>query len=114
MPLILKRIFAGIVIALAVVGLILSLGGLVGVWISRSVLTDGVTAVHDRASMALNRVDQGLTNLGTQVDEARQSLDKVEQAVTQAGDRIASNSPVLDTISGTVGVDLLPKLESMR
>jgi hypothetical protein len=71
-----KRILAGLVLLLSVVGLLLSLAAGVGVWIVKDPVTAKATHVFERIEAGLDVADQGL-------DHVKASLDR-------AGERLAS------------------------
>jgi hypothetical protein len=71
-----KRILAGLVLLLSVLGLVLSLAGGVGVWVVKPPVTAKATHVFERIEAALELADQG--------------LDHVNQSLANAADRLES------------------------
>ena len=109
-----KRILVGVLMFLAVVGLIVDVAGLVGVWVVRGPAYNDVTDVTARLTHALGTVDNGLTRVNTQVQDAQQALTRVNNEAAQLGDNIPANSPLVDRLSQLVNTDLGPRIENVR
>src|SRR5207244_10230398 len=101
-------------VVVAAVGFIANAGGLVGVWVARAPTSSGVTDVTGTMTHALGIVDNGLTRVNTQVQDARQSLTRVNNAAANLGDRIQANSPLVTRLSQLVDNELAPRIENAR
>ncbi len=111
---IVKRILVGIVMVLALVGLLVDMAGLVGVWAAYGPAHDGVITVSNTLQQGLQAVDKGLTSADGYVTTARQTLTQVNTEVAQLGDRAQSNSPVLNELSQRVETKLGPAVDKAQ
>ncbi len=111
---IVKRILVGIVLVLTLVGLLIDVAELVGVWAAYGPARDGVTAVSNTLQQGFQIADKGLTRADGYVTQARQTLTQVNTLATQLGDRAQTNSPVLTELSQRVETKLAPVLEQAQ
>ena len=109
-----KRILVGVVMVLAALALIVDMAGLVGVWAARAPAISDVTDVTATMTHALGTVDNGLTRVNTQVQDARQILTQVNNEAANLGDQVQANSPLVTRLSQLVGNDLSPRVENVR
>src|SRR5215831_12555068 len=68
-----KRILAGVVIFIAAVGFLLSLAGVVGIWVAYAPARSSVTSLAATATHALETANNGLGRVNTLAQDARQS-----------------------------------------
>src|SRR2546421_78795 len=106
------RVLVAVIMVIAAVGFIVNAAGLVGVWVARAPTSSGVTDVTATMTHALGIVDNGLTRVNTQVQDARQSLTRVNNAAANLGDRIQANSPLVTRLDQQVVNELAPRLEN--
>jgi septal ring factor EnvC (AmiA/AmiB activator) len=111
---VLKRILAAIVILIAVLGLALSVSGLVGVWVVRGPVHDAITGLSTFVNNNLDKVDQALARVNERVDQSRQALARVNTAASKLGDRIEEGSPALTALADSIRDDLAPKIADAR
>ena len=95
---IIKRILVGVVLVLAVVGLIVDASGLVGVWAAYGPARDSVITVSNALTQALQVADKGLTRANGYVQTGRQTLTQVNTEAVQLGDRAKTNSPLITAL----------------
>jgi hypothetical protein len=107
---IVKRILVGFVMVLIVLGLLLDLAQLVGVWVAYGPAHDGVISASNSLQQGLQAADKGLTRVEGYVTQARQDLTQVNTLATQMGDHARANSPVLNTLTQNVQTKLAPIL----
>jgi hypothetical protein len=107
---IIKRILVGIVMVLAVLGLIVNVSGLVGVWAAYGPARSSVIDVSNTLTQALQVADKGLTRADGYVTQARQAVADVNSTASLLGDRVQSNSPLITAISQRVDTKLAPVL----
>ena len=107
---IIKRILVGIVMVLTLVGLIIDISELVGVWVAYGPARDSVTTVSNTLQQALQIADKGLTRADGYVTQARQTVADVNVTAAQLGDRVQSNSPQITALSQRVETKLAPVL----
>lgn len=109
-----RRVLAGVVIFLAVVGLLVDMGVLAGNWIVRAPAISNVTAVAAIVTRALGTADNGLARVNTLVQDAQQTVTQVNNEAARLGDRVRANSPVVDRLVQLVENDLAPRIENVR
>ncbi len=108
------RSVVAMVIFIAAVGFILSLAGIVGIWVAFAPARGAVTDVAATTTHALEIVNNGLGRVNTQVQDARQTLTRVNDEAAKLGNRIQANSPVVSALSQRVDNDLAPRIENAR
>jgi len=108
------RILVAIVMFIAVLGFILNLAGIVGIWLAFAPARSNVTDVAGTMTHTLETVDNGLGHVTGQVQDARQSLARVNDAAAQLGNHVQANSPAVSTLSQLVDNDLAPRIENAR
>jgi uncharacterized phage infection (PIP) family protein YhgE len=83
---ILRKIAAVLVMILAVVGLLICVGGLVGAWAVNQPATNAVTGVLGTANDYLSLANQATQTAGATVSDVTQRLDDLGQAATSLSD----------------------------
>jgi hypothetical protein len=106
------RILVALLLLCAVLGFLISLGGIVGVWYARSYARSAVIDVTNVTMKTLTTVNNGLGRVNTQVQDARQKVTQMNGAATLLGDRISS-SPLVDKFSQVVSTTLAPSIEKV-
>lgn len=95
---------------LAVLGIIVNVSGVVGVWAAYGPARTTVTDVSNTLTQALQVAGKGLTRVDGAVQNARQTITDVNNVATQLGDRARSNSPLITALSQQVDSKLGPVL----
>ncbi len=111
---IIKRILVGVVMVLAVLGLLVNVSELVGIWAAYGPARSGVTDVSNTVTQALQVANKGLTRVNGYVQTARQTLTQVNDQAMQLGDRVQTNSPLVTALSQRVDTKLAPILEQAQ
>ena len=106
------RILVALLLLLVVLGFLISLAGIVGVWYARSYARSAVIDVTMVTTKTLTTVNNGLGRVNTQVQNARQKVTQMNGAATLLGDRISS-SPLVDKFSQLVSNTLAPSIEKV-
>jgi uncharacterized membrane protein len=109
-----KRVLVGVVIVLAVLGLIVNVAGLIGVWTAYGPARSAVTDVSTTMTQALQVADKGLVRVNGYAQGARQTLTQVNNEATQLGDHLQTSSPLITTLSKRVDNELAPRIENVR
>lgn len=109
-----KRILVAVIMFIAVLGFIVNVAELVGVWSARAPARSAVTDVAATMTHALQIVDNGLARVNNRVQNARQTLTRVNDATAKLGDRIEASSPLVTALSQLVDNDLAPRIENAR
>ena len=108
------RVLVAVIMVIAAVGFIVNVVGLVGVWVARAPARSNVTDVTAAMTHALGIVDNGLTRVNTQVQDARQTITQVNNEAANLGDRVQANSPLVTRLSQLVDNELVPRIENAR
>jgi len=111
---IIKRVLVGVVMVLAVLGLIVNGLTLVGIWAAYGPARSGVTDVSNTVTQALQVANNGLTRVNGYVQTGRQTLTQVNDQATQLGDRVQASSPLVTALSQRVDTKLSPILENVQ
>jgi len=111
---IIKRILVGVVMILAVLGLLVNASALVGIWAAYGPARSGVTDVSNTVTQALQVANKGMTRVNGYVQTARQTLTQVNDQAMQLGDRVQTNSPLVTALSQRVDTKLAPILEQAQ
>jgi membrane protein implicated in regulation of membrane protease activity len=107
---ILGRILVTLLMLLAVLGFLISVAGIAGVWVARSYGRSAVIDVTTVTTKTLSVVNNGLERVNTQVQDARQKVTQVNDAAAKLGNRIQANSPLVDKFNQLVNTNLAPSL----
>jgi uncharacterized protein YukE len=102
-----RRVLVAVALLLAVIGLIITLAGVIGLWVVRGPARDAVTAVTTALNSQLGRVNQALRQVSAAVDQGRQALTAVDDATNNAGGRV-------DALTSAVRDKLAPKIAAAR
>jgi hypothetical protein len=105
-----KRILAGLALLLAIVMLLLSLAGGLGVWIVKEPATAKATHVFERIEAALKIADQGLGHVKTSLDRAAESLDSVKEDQRELARRPQAGAALGSLMARKVQRTLAPEL----
>jgi hypothetical protein len=109
-----KRVLVGVVMVLAVLGLIVDGSALVGVWAAYGPARNSVITVSNTLTQALQVADKGLTRANGYVQTGRQTLTQVNTEAVQLGDRAKTNSPLITALIQRVDTKLAPALEQAQ
>jgi membrane protein implicated in regulation of membrane protease activity len=107
------RILVTLLMLLAVLGFLISVAGIAGVWVARSYAHNAVIDVTTVTTKTLTVVNNGLVRVNTQVQDARQKVTQVNDAAAKLGNRIQANSPLADKFNQLVSTNLAPSLEKV-
>jgi hypothetical protein len=107
---IIKRVLVGIVMVLTIVGLLVDISQLVGVWVAYGPARNGVISVSNTLQQGLQVADRGLTRANGYVTQARQTVASVNDVVSLLGDHAEKNSPIITALSQRVDTKLGPVL----
>jgi membrane protein implicated in regulation of membrane protease activity len=107
------RILVTLLMLLAVLGVIISVAGIAGVWVARSYARNAVIDVTTVTTKTLTAVNNGLVRVNTQVQDARQKVTQVNDSAAKLGNRIEANSPLADKFNQLVSTNLAPSLEKV-
>jgi hypothetical protein len=107
------RILVTLFMLLAVLGFLISVAGIAGVWVARSYARSAVIDVTSVTTRTLTVVNNGLGRVNTQVQDARQKVTQVNDAAAKLGNKIQASSPLYDKFNQLVNTNLAPSLEKV-
>ena len=99
---------------LTIVGLLIDISELVGVWAAYGPARNGVITVSNTLIQGLQVADKGLTRANGYVTQARQAVTDVNNAASLLGDNIKTNSPLITALGQRVGTKLAPVLDQVQ
>ena len=107
------RILVAVLMLLAVLGFIISLAGIAGVWYARPYARSSVIDVTTVTTKTLVVVNNGLGRVNTAVQDARQKVTQVNDAAAKLGNRIQASSPLVNKFNQLVNNDLAPRIQKV-
>lgn len=105
-----RRILAALMMLLAAVMLLLSLGAGVGVWIIKGPTTARLEHTFERIDAAFTVADQGLEQVKSSLTRAQERLDAVRQEQRQAAAEPQRAGAIQRTLARTVQQRLAPEV----
>jgi len=109
-----RRIFAGILILLSAVLLVVSLVGIGAIWYYNEALTREVTGQLKEIDLELGQVEATLQSSEKELERALRLVDTTEAALEKLTEQSESAESLFDRIQGTLDDRLLPELKTTR
>lgn len=113
-PSIVARVLVAVLMVITLLGFLLNVVVLVGVWTAYPPTRNAVTGITATVTRALTAMDNGLTRANTQVQSVRQSVNSVNDAAVQMGNHVQANSPLVSALSQRINDELAPRVENVR
>jgi hypothetical protein len=110
----LRRIFAGILILLSAILLVLSVAGIGAIWYYNEPLTREVTGQLKAVDVELGLAQSTLQSSEKELERALRIVDSTQEALEKLTDKSESAESLFDRIQGTLDDRLLPELETTR
>ena len=110
----LRRIFAGILILLSAILLVLSFAGIGAIWYYNEPLTREVTGQLKAVDVELGLAQDTLQSSEKELERALRIVDSTQEALEKLTDKSESAESLFDRIQGTLDDRLLPELETTR
>jgi uncharacterized phage infection (PIP) family protein YhgE len=110
----LRRIFAGILILLSAILLVLSVVGIGAIWYYNEPLTREVTGQLKAVDVELGLAQDTLQSSEKELERALRIVDSTQEALEKLADKSESAESLFDRIQGTLDDRLLPELETTR
>jgi hypothetical protein len=104
-----KRILAGLVFLLSMVGLLLSGAAGVGVWVVKGPATDRAVHIFGRVGAALDVADNGLDHVQASLSRAAERLDNVKEERRERAEEPRRNNVLGRTLARTVQQRVAPE-----
>lgn len=109
-----KRILAVALVVLAVVGILLMIGAIVGTWIINGQVSDLTVAQLDRVDIGIDRIVLVINQIDDQLDDINDIVKAIETAALSLGGVLEENSIVVNLIEELLGVELGSRAERAR
>jgi hypothetical protein len=109
-----RRIFAGVLILLSAVLLVLSLAGIAAIWYYKEPLTREVTGQIKEVDIELAQAQATLKSSEKELQRALRIVDGAQQALEKLTQQSNSAGNLLDTVQNTLDDRLLPELKTTR
>ena len=109
-----NKFFSGVLIALGMIFLILSVVGIVAAWVYNEPLTQEATSRLTAINTELSQAQVGLQSSQQELERALRIVDASEKALEQLTDQSTGAKSLLESIQGTLDDRLLPELKTAR
>ena len=109
-----RKFFSGVLIALGIIFLILSVVGIVAAWVYNEPLTQEATSRLTNINTELSQAQIGLQSSQQELERALRIVDASEEALEQLTDQSTGAKSLLESIQGTLDDRLLPELKTAR
>jgi hypothetical protein len=109
-----RRIFAGILILLSAILLVLSMVGIGAIWYYNEPLTREVTGQLKEIDIELAQAEATLQSSEKELQRALRIVDATQEALEKLTQQSNSADSLLETIQGTLDDRLLPELKTTR
>ena len=113
-PSIVARVLVAVLMVITLLGFLLNVVVLVGIWTIYAPTRNAVTDTTAAVTRALTGMDNGLTRVNTQIQSVRQSVNSVNDTAVQMGNHIKANSPLITALSQRIDNELAPRVENVR
>ena len=107
----LKRILAGLVIFLCVLGILVAAFGVVAIWRVNTPVTDNLTQLLTSIDGFLELVETGLVTFNIALSDVVDLVQSLETTVVETGETVKETNLMLLAIDATIGDKLFPLLE---
>src|SRR5215211_7085410 len=109
-----RRIFAGILILLSAILLVLSIVGIAAIWYYNEPLTRAVTGQLKLVDLELAQAEATLKSSEKELQRALRIVDATQEALEKLTQQSNSADSLLDSIQSTLDDRLLPELKTTR
>lgn len=110
---VLKQIGRLLAIIIAVLVLVISLGGIVGSWWANTVATDVTNQVFSLVNGGITLAETGVQRADQLVGDGRAEVQNASDTVVAVGQNLEENSPVLTALNDRVEARLGPTVEQI-
>ena len=107
-----KRILAGAVIALCILGIIVAALGIVAVWRINTPVMESVTKLLTSVDAILQIVETELVSFNALLGDGIDLVQSVEKTIVETGETVRETNLSLVVIDATLGDELFPLLDS--
>lgn len=110
----LKKIARVLALILAVVVIILSLGGIAGAWWANTTLSNITVQAFAIVDTGVNVVDTGVSRVDRLVQTSRTEVQQTADTIVSVADELRANRPILTALSERVETRLGPTVDQIR
>jgi chromosome segregation ATPase len=103
-----KRIVAWIVVIIAIVGILVALGGLAGSWVVNNRVTTVTLSLLTAGQNAITATSNGVNRIDQRLDVTHERINKFDDRVMAAGDELTETSLVVTLIDNLIGDEIRP------
>ena len=111
---ILKKIGRVLLILIAILVIIISLGGIVGAWWANSVVTNVTLQVFSIVETGVSIVETGVERVDTFVADSRTEVQQAAETITTVSSDLQTNSPVLTALNTRLQERLAPRVDRIQ
>jgi predicted nucleic acid-binding Zn-ribbon protein len=109
-----RKVFAWILLILSGIFLLLSLGGMITIWVYNKTLTDEAIRQLEAVDDQLEQAQGTLASSQLELDRALRIVDSAQEALDKFKAQTNSTGNFLETIQSTLDDRLMPELETTR
>jgi chromosome segregation ATPase len=109
-----RNLFAGTLITLGLIFLILSIVGIFAVWIYNEPLTKESTGRLQEIDTQLAQIQTDLQSAASEVERALRIIESAEAALMSLTQQTTDANQLLDEVNSTLDDELIPELETTR
>lgn len=109
-----KKILRWLAILVAVLVIVLSVGGIIGGWWINRIATDVTTKTFSVIDTGVAVAEAGVNRVDTLVQDGRTEVQQAEETIKTVGANLQENSPVLTALSTRLQTRLSPTVEAIR
>jgi uncharacterized phage infection (PIP) family protein YhgE len=110
----LKKLGRLVVLIVAVLVIVLSLGGIVGAWGFARVMSDVTVKVFSVVQTGVGVVDTAVGRVATLIETARSEVQQTGETVTTAAGNLQENKPVLTALNERLETRLGPTVDNIQ
>jgi hypothetical protein len=108
----LKRILAGAVIVLCILGILVAALGIVAVWRINTPVMESLTQLLTSVDAILQIVETGLVSFNALLGDGIDLVQSVEKTIVETGETVRETNLSLVVIDATIGDEVFPLLDS--
>lgn len=110
----LKKIARVLALILAVLVIVLSLGGIAGAWWANTTITNITVQAFAIVDTGVNIVDTGVSRVDRLVQTGRTEVQQTADTIVSVADELRANRPILTALSERVETRLGPTVDQIR
>jgi hypothetical protein len=110
----LKKIGRVLAFIVAILFIVISIGGIVGAWWLNSVASDVTLKVFSVVETGVGVVNAGVSRVDTLIDTSRTEVQQAEETITTIAGNLQANHPVLTALSERLETRLGPTVDNIQ